>query len=483
MSEYDDINLYKHSNKKYNIKSNSIGSGAFSQVYDCIKLKKENEDYVVKVQLIADKHYAITELNILNKIKKNNSKFLEKNINHYNNSNIIIHTDYYLSRKYIYIIYEKCHVNLELFNVKYLKKYNKQLPLFIIKKIIYSIVNGIAELNFNNIIHCDIKLDNILIKFCKTSFKSNGKQIHKYIESMDDFLELIDTNIDGDREMIINSAFELKIIDFNKSCFSNQIYKSINIQTLYFQAPEIILGYNKYNNSVDSWSIGCIIWWLLTSEIFVDVYNHNLDYGSLYQNYEFDFNDNNTNNTNNTDDTNTTITVLTSSSSNKSVGTINSISNISNNSNTINSRQVRVGNASSNSFSSNSSISESSVSTNSITEYGSYNENKLENYIYLLKLNSYLGEYPKHLIKGKKVDYYFANKQLLCNTIHVKKIDMLQYLSNKIENFKVDNSQYSKYYKYISNIYNNVLSKIFVYDYNKRYTPSDILEYLNISAK
>ena len=49
----------------------------------------------------------------------------------------------------------------------------------------------------------------------------------------------------------------LKIIDFGSSCFVDQwIYTYI--QSWFYRAPEIIFGI-PYTNSIDMWSVGCIL--------------------------------------------------------------------------------------------------------------------------------------------------------------------------------------------------------------------------------
>jgi len=421
MTSYKDIDLTKHSNKKYKLTNNEIiGKGAFSQVYLCDSTYGENkQNYVVKVQLSKEREYALNELNILNKVKKHNKEYQKQYKNKYNiESNLVKNYDYFISDDYIYIIYEKCNINLEEFNIAYLKKYKSQLPLFIIEYIIYSICNGINELNFNNIIHCDIKLDNILIKFNNVQIKNKKKDKIKNINNINDLFQLInDKTINNYEETILN-AFDIKIIDFNKSCFINQIYKSCSVQTIYFQAPEIVFGNRNYNESIDSWSIGCIIWWLLTSEILFDIYNHNLEYGKLYENYNSDIED--------------------SESDKSSVG----------------------------------------YTTSNSGSY-SYGTDMLENYIYLLKVKSLIGECNNELLIGEKINDYMYNNKILCNNIELKKSDIINYLLSKIDNFKYNNEEEKKLLiKKITNLYVNILKQIFTYDYNNRIKCKEIITYL-----
>eukprot|EP00350_Pseudokeronopsis_sp_OXSARD2_P000603 CAMPEP_0170540858 /NCGR_PEP_ID=MMETSP0211-20121228/778_1 /TAXON_ID=311385 /ORGANISM="Pseudokeronopsis sp., Strain OXSARD2" /LENGTH=178 /DNA_ID=CAMNT_0010843407 /DNA_START=895 /DNA_END=1431 /DNA_ORIENTATION=+ len=60
--------------------------------------------------------------------------------------------------------------------------------------------------------------------------------------------------------ILLDSEENLKIGDFGLSKKSNflQRRKSNNIVSLWYRAPEIILGSESYFNGVDMWSVGCI---------------------------------------------------------------------------------------------------------------------------------------------------------------------------------------------------------------------------------
>ena len=59
----------------------------------------------------------------------------------------------------------------------------------------------------------------------------------------------------------------LFIIDFGmaKQMKWNQDFKLTNgVGTLYFRAPELLLGSKKYDYGVDVWALGCIFYQMLT---------------------------------------------------------------------------------------------------------------------------------------------------------------------------------------------------------------------------
>lgn len=49
----------------------------------------------------------------------------------------------------------------------------------------------------------------------------------------------------------------VKLIDFGSACFDNHTVFSY-IQSRYYRAPEILMGLDTYDSSIDMWSLGCI---------------------------------------------------------------------------------------------------------------------------------------------------------------------------------------------------------------------------------
>ena len=95
------------------------------------------------------------------------------------------------------------------------------LPLATVKSFLHQILSGVGCCHTYRILHRDLKPHNLLIT-------SDGKQV--------------------------------KLADFGLarlSAIPNGPYTS-EVVTLWYRAPELLLGANRYNTSVDVWSIGCI---------------------------------------------------------------------------------------------------------------------------------------------------------------------------------------------------------------------------------
>ena len=123
-------------------------------------------------------------------------------------------------------VFEFCDKNLE----DVLKEVDKKdqsvfIPLHDIKRYSKEILNGLSYMHEKRIVHRDLKPENILLM--------NG---------------------------------EVKICDFGSSKFiDEQTFKNTPyVVSRYYRAPELILATNKYNEAIDIWAVGCILFELLT---------------------------------------------------------------------------------------------------------------------------------------------------------------------------------------------------------------------------
>ena len=135
-------------------------------------------------------------------------------------------SEYYDSfnfRQHVLIVLEYLHFNL----YRYLKVNKLRKPIFddkLLRRIVFQVTQGLKFMRTKKVIHCDLKPENII--FTDEKYRN------------------------------------IKLIDFGASC---QDYASgfFYVQSRYYRAPEIVLG-RKYDAAVDMWSLGCIIYELIT---------------------------------------------------------------------------------------------------------------------------------------------------------------------------------------------------------------------------
>ena len=203
--------------KYYEIK-NKIGNGQFGEVFKGIN-KKSGEIRAIKIiKIINDMKYINNELN--------NMKICSEE-----NDNSVKYYEHFQFEDKLVIVMELCDNSLQ----KVLNDRNEGFTYEQIFNIMSQLNNTFKIMYKNNIIHRDIKLDNILIKY-----KDNNN----------------DSNIN----------FIVKLTDYG---ISKQFKNTINTSymgTYETMAPEILEGEENYDNKCDLWSIGIIIYQLYFKE-------------------------------------------------------------------------------------------------------------------------------------------------------------------------------------------------------------------------
>lgn len=184
------------------------------------------------------------------------------------------------------------------------------VPINIIKKIFHSICNSVVNMHELNILHTDIKLDNILTNH----FDKNSQEFDKFIEEMDIQGKMLsienelmgDTNYDimnknqkkkfkrkiklrltkkikefyyltfekynknlsikeeeYNLEMLHNLTYTL--CDYSNSILEKEVNNEDEYQIRSFRAPENILAIG-YTKSSETWALGILLWSLITND-------------------------------------------------------------------------------------------------------------------------------------------------------------------------------------------------------------------------
>ena len=207
--------------KKYII-IRKIGQGGFGKVYYA-KDKIFQKEVAIK-KILKDKNnennvYNLRILNEINILKKLCHPSIIKIYEVFNQ------TDEY------YIVNEYCKFGDLVGQLK------NGLDEMQISNILFQILSGISYLHFHGIIHRDLKLENILVS------------------------NILMVNIKGK----ISQYYHLKIIDFGTAKLKTKQNEKTIIGTTYYMAPEVIN--QNYNNKCDLWSIGVILYILMTGDI------------------------------------------------------------------------------------------------------------------------------------------------------------------------------------------------------------------------
>lgn len=184
-----------------------LGQGTFGQVVKCIR---EDTGDIVAVKIVKNLpayfHQARVEVGILQMLNSRCEADKDR---------IVKLLDYFVYEKHLCLVFELLGINLyELIR----HNHYKGLSINLLRLFVRQILEALIVLREANVVHCDVKPENILLKS-------------------------------------LNSG-ELKLIDYGSACFHNRTVYSY-IQSRFYRSPEVILGH-PYGTEIDMWSLGCV---------------------------------------------------------------------------------------------------------------------------------------------------------------------------------------------------------------------------------
>ena len=153
-----------------------LGKGLSSKVYLATKIK-DGQKFAIKViekSFINNKNY---------KKYINNEIYILKNID---SEYTIKFYEILLDLRYIYLVFEYCNgTDLDKCLKQYLKKYGKPFSQEIVQYLMRQIVSAFVYLHSCEIIHRDVKLENILVQFPTEEDKENLNMMKSKIKITD----------------------------------------------------------------------------------------------------------------------------------------------------------------------------------------------------------------------------------------------------------------------------------------------------------
>ena len=198
---------------KSNLKSRiqkleKLGEGSYGKVYRVFDRQRNQIFAMKKIKLSADDEgipsTTLREITLLRETEHENIVHLYDLL-------------YFFKERKLYLLFEYMDLDLR----KFLD--SRTLELANIKQIFLQLVEAIDHLHEHHIFHRDLKPQNIL------------------------------TN---------NEGTQLKVADFGLARHFNVPFRqySKEIVTLWYRAPEVIMGSKNYGIGVDIWSVGCIFY-------------------------------------------------------------------------------------------------------------------------------------------------------------------------------------------------------------------------------
>jgi serine/threonine-protein kinase SRPK3 len=280
-----------------------IGKGSFSTVWLSYNIK-DKRFYAIKVQNGEFYEEGEMEVEILNKIKQ--LQYVDRKLFQITKETFIENFD---GDEHMCMVSELMIGSL--YDIMSKGEFSGGMPVDFCTRAIYKILKSNEILNKKiKIIHTDIKPDNILLKGTNTKhtdimnefktligqkkFKKKGIDYQKITDIINNKFSNIDSfsstddseientftesDVESDDESVAHAKFKIdkkfisnadvKLNDFGTSLKYDKGQIS-DIQTRYYRAPEIMLGY-PHDERCDVWALGCTFYEILTGKILFD---------------------------------------------------------------------------------------------------------------------------------------------------------------------------------------------------------------------
>lgn len=232
-----------------------LGQGTFGKVAKCFD-QSTNKFVAVKIIRSIDRYReaAKTELRVLNTIANHDPT---------GTFQCLLLLDYFDFKNHICLITNLYGKSLYDFMCS---NGIARFPGSQIQAIARQLIRSICFLHELNIIHTDIKPENILL--CNDHDFTEYQLPEDIVTSLSKRRKIASNN--GIRKFLKNP--EIKIIDFGSAVFFDEYHPPI-ISTRHYRAPEIVLGLS-WSYPCDIWSIACVLVELATGESLYPIHNN-----------------------------------------------------------------------------------------------------------------------------------------------------------------------------------------------------------------
>lgn len=208
------------------------GEGAFSNVYTCIDTRTQ-QNIIIKVCRSSRCYVeaAVEEIKTMHKLNK-----IDYNLHYF-----VHYYGHFTFKGHTCIIFER--LGQSLFSVLQYHHF-KPFGVNAIRSFMWQIVSAVDILHRNDMIHTDLKLENILLKE-RALIDRDGYDINTG-----------------------RSSTAVRIIDFGSSDTGSSWHHHL-VTTRHYRAPEILMGL-RWSYECDIWSLGCILVELAVGKIGFD---------------------------------------------------------------------------------------------------------------------------------------------------------------------------------------------------------------------
>ena len=229
-----------------------LGQGTFAQVFRCqclqtgqivaIKIVKNRPAYTRQAAVEIDVFMAMAAVEKENMVR--------------------LHC-YFIYHDHLCLVFEL--LGLNLYEVLKQRQF-RGLSLQIVRTLVRQALAGLKDLSQKNIVHCDVKPENILLSNAEdvAAVKNSGEErrpsLESDVETMSSSGGTPTTNDTGrttaEASSSADSAHKIKLIDFGSACFEGQAAHTY-IQSRFYRSPEVLIGL-PYDSAIDMWSMGCV---------------------------------------------------------------------------------------------------------------------------------------------------------------------------------------------------------------------------------